>query len=335
MVQQVLASFQSTLFRLLILLPICMSHGQSNHIGPENVRRRLSRQNSSKKIPTSNTRRIQAGKQNATGDESYFVNYGDSIYLCGDWDGAPVVIEEYKLVFFTVAKVGCTVWKQFFRRVMGLSDWKSETWDTLIPWNPELNGLKYLYDYDRATASKMMMDPEWTRAIFVRDPKERFVSAYFDKVMENDHYVVDNCCPFTRTCTNTAKQAIENFLEIIKFCEDAHWKPLSKRIEEEKYWPYINFVGHMDTVYEDSEKLLRKIGAWEKYGATGWGDRDQYRIFESFSDVLHATHANNKLELALTPELEKELDIFYAMDYNNSFLNLTKHNIFPEDGQKL
>jgi hypothetical protein len=52
-------------------------------------------------------------------DVKQIVQYGDFIYQKNDWDGAPVVIEEFRLLFFTSAKVACTTWKQLFRRMMG------------------------------------------------------------------------------------------------------------------------------------------------------------------------------------------------------------------------
>jgi Sulfotransferase family len=115
--------------------------------------------------------------------DNLLVQQGDSIYVLPDWDSAPIVMEQYKLVFFTIPKVGCTAWKQLFRRMMGYRDWKNENVHAMQPWNPESNGLKYLYHYDRVTASTMMTSPEWTRAIVVRDPKERFLSAYLDKIV--------------------------------------------------------------------------------------------------------------------------------------------------------
>jgi Sulfotransferase family len=115
--------------------------------------------------------------------DNLLVQQGDSIYVLPEWDAAPIVLEQYKLVFFTIPKVGCTAWKQLFRRMMGYRDWKNENVHDMQPWNPESNGLKYLYHYDRVTASTMMTSPEWTRAIIVRDPKERFLSAYLDKIV--------------------------------------------------------------------------------------------------------------------------------------------------------
>jgi hypothetical protein len=38
-------------------------------------------------------------------NDDLLVQFGDSVYIPGDWDGAPIVMEESKLVFFTIAKV--------------------------------------------------------------------------------------------------------------------------------------------------------------------------------------------------------------------------------------
>jgi hypothetical protein len=60
------------------------------------------------------------------------VKAGDFIYYNNpdSWDAAPIVIEKYKLIFFTLPKCGCTVWKQLFRRMMGYSDWSTQDGET-------------------------------------------------------------------------------------------------------------------------------------------------------------------------------------------------------------
>ena len=78
------------------------------------------------------------------------------------WDASPIVLEKHKLLFFTVPKVGCTVWKSLFRRMQGFADWNSAT-----PHDPATNGLRYLRDYPFKEIRQMINDPEWTRAIFV------------------------------------------------------------------------------------------------------------------------------------------------------------------------
>jgi len=263
-------------------------------------------------------------------DNNTLVEYGDSIYLQGDWDGAPIVLEEFKLVFFTSAKVGCTVWKQLFRRMMGHRDWDIEELEKLLPWNPEINGLKYLYDFDRELASKMMTSPEWTRAIFVRDPKERFLSAYLDKAVSHKTYLREKCCDYSGNCVNSAKASPEGFLNVARFCDDAHWRPQSRRMQD-KYWSYVNFVGHMENVAEDSKQLLRKIGAWDAYGKTGWGKDGKETVFQAKAGGAgrhHATDARNKLRSYLTPELEQRIEEFYADDFLHPILNLTLTHVF-------
>ena len=71
----------------------------------------------------------------------------DEIYTRQDWDGAPIVVSKYKLIFFTQPKVGATKWKQAFRRMEGHADWKEIGGRKGLPHDPEKNGLRYLYDF--------------------------------------------------------------------------------------------------------------------------------------------------------------------------------------------
>jgi hypothetical protein len=260
------------------------------------------------------------------------VQQGDFVYLRGNWDGAPVVLEEYKLIFFTTAKVGCTVWKQLFRRIMGLEDWRAEATKKLLPWNPNINGLKYLYDYDRETASRMMTSPEYTRAIFVREPKERLLSAYLDKGVGNSWFMFKKCCPTGRNCTEAAKESLSSFFDLIQWCKNNHWSLQSRRMEA-KYWPYINFVGNMESVAADAERLMRQVGAWEEVGKSGWGKSGNMSIFGTKAGGAgrtHATNARERLRVHYTPELEKKVDLYYASDYANSVMNITRMQIYRD-----
>jgi hypothetical protein len=259
------------------------------------------------------------------------VQQGDFVYLIGDWDGSPVVLEEYKLIFFTSAKVACTVWKQLFRRIMGKKNWRAENTKRLLPWNPDVNGLKYLYDYDRDTASHMMTSPEYTRAIFVREPKERLLSAYLDKGVSNPSFVEGKCCKYTRTCGQVARESLSNFLDMMQTCEDGHWRPQNRRMEA-KYWPYINFVGRMETLADDAKKLLTHVGAWDRFGKSGWGEHGNVSIFGTKAGGAGRTHATNARERLRvyynTSELERNVDFYYAGDYANPVLNFTKLHLY-------
>jgi hypothetical protein len=272
-------------------------------------------------------------KENQTTSESNIIESTDLSYVNIDpndyiyykdqsmWDAAPIVIESHKLVFFTVPKVGCTVWKQLFRRMMGYKDWKH-----VSPHDPQTNGITYLWDYDITRATEIMNDPAYTKAIFVRDPKERLLSAYLEKAARGDSQALaDICCP-DRSCLKHAK----TFQDFIRFSQteckgNAHWLPQSQRMEQ-KFWDKIDFVGHMDTAALDAKRLLRRIGAWKQYGKKGWGSGKF--IFESVSTVNHATSSSaeesrNRLEQYYTPVLDSVVERIYENDYRLKKLNLT------------
>lgn len=247
------------------------------------------------------------------------VKAGDFIYykdLGQSWDAAPIVIESHKLVFFTIPKVGCTVWKQLFRRMMGYSDWESQDERRGIPHNPATNGLQYLYDYNTTRATEIMTSPAWTRAIMVRDPKERFLSAFLDKSVRNYHqHIIGRCCP-DGSCAEDA-QTLSGFLHLIQRCDDDHWRPQDRRIDQ-KFWGYVDVVLHTESAANDTENLLRKVGAWERYGATGWGTDGNSSIFErKDSGGSHSNFAEWQVWKWYTPSSEQEVVSQYQADYDN------------------
>jgi hypothetical protein len=241
------------------------------------------------------------------------------------WDAAPVVIESHKLVFFTIPKVGCTVWKQLFRRMMGFQNWKS-----MPPHDPENNGLVYLSDYNTSRATEMMNDPTWTKALFIRDPKERLLSAYIDKATRDEGKGLAEICCRDRSCLSE----VQNFSDFVKFsittCKDnPHWLPQMERIDR-KFLKQIQVVGHLETADLDAKRLLRRIGAWKEFGKTRWGGTG--KIFYGKNTVPHATSANaldswSRLSRYYTPELEVLVENIYKEDYGYTKFNLTKRKI--------
>lgn len=209
----------------------------------------------------------------------------------GGWETAPIVIPEYKFVFFAIPKVGCSEFKQLFRRMMGIEDWKNQNHGIIHP--PKTNGLWYLYNYSPRDANTIMTDPSWTRAMFVRDPRERVLSAYLDKgVRDHMFYVQNQCCGVvSKETRNTLdcgaffkKQepdynktiTLNEFVtQVVPVCDNDHWRPQRLRMEE-RYWPFMNFIGHMDKerAAGDVKRLLERVGGWDKFGATGWGKND-------------------------------------------------------------
>ena len=265
-------------------------------------------------------------KQHSTNQraDGPFVSQLDYIYKRGAWDGAPIVVEKYKLIFFTTPKVGCTVFKQLFRRMSGLKDWKKEI-DPDIPHDPKINGLSYLYNYNVNDATVMLKSDEWTRAIFVRDPKERLLSAYLDKaVRDNGKYVARHCC----TECGIKSSKLIGFLSVIQHCLDPHWMPQSNRMEK-KFWTTVNFVGHIETAAKDAKELLQQVGAWEDFGNSGWGTSGKESIFQSLSMVKHSTQADTHLTEYFDKTTETLANEYYKGDYER--FGFENRDIFIEE----
>ena len=236
----------------------------------------------------------------------------------------------------------------------------------------------------------MMIDEDWVRAMFVRDPKERALSGFLmwrpQPVEEgrlrlalrgelNESLVgkkgkpgmLAQCCKsianndvnFEVLCLHHVS-TFDGFLDIIedpktinltaladnyrllpehdknataklKFllrnspsCPDKHWSPITQWRMERKFYPRLNFIGHLETAQWDIRRLLDKLHprAWEEYGLSGWGSHRNESMFTSSSTVLHARGTENYLNEFYNEEMERRVEGIYAHDYENEYLEL-------------
>lgn len=227
---------------------------------------------------------------------------------------------------FSIPKVGCTLVKHLLRK-MTLDNTTTTLGDSYIH-DPSKNGLVYLRHYPIQTANKMLTSPDWTRAIIVRNPKERVLSAYLDKARRNHGSYIKRHCRqghhHHHHSNTTTNMSFEQFLKnTIPHCTDVHWMPQAFRMESE-VWKYINFVAHLETAAHDMKVLLKQLGVYNLYGKTGWGPPyNNASIFEIPKSVKHATGANDLLQHYYTPQLEALVEDLYRVDYEHDILNLT------------
>ena len=213
-----------------------------------------------------------------------------------------------------------------------------------LPHNPKKNGLTYLYHYSIADALTILTHPEWTRAVFVRDPKERTLSAFLDKAArKNGKYVQRHCCNTKNaTCGEEANSSFLGFLRIIEdaCCCDPHWRPQTKRIDK-AFMPFINFVGNFHRLQEDTKKLLQRLQSsnrdkffvdgnsdlWRSFGASGWGKYGNESIFSKDTKAKHQTSAIAKLRHYYNASSEVLVEKIFSDDYDDPILNLTRFSI--------
>jgi len=238
--------------------------------------------------------------------------------------GSAVVIPSHKLIFVPIPKVACTVWYKLFRRMTGLEDWQSELGP--LPQNPDVNGLTYLADYSRAQATDMWTSPSWTKAIMVRDPKERLLSAYLDKVKHSytRALVHGACCQDTNDCANEQNMTLSQFVNLLvdRECWNTgdHWNLQSERMER-KYWPHVTSILHLNDAAGDARRLLEQVGAWDEFGASGWGSDGKASIFGTSVTTRHMTNASELVGFYYdTPALVKQVEFLFAKDYKHKLL---------------
>jgi hypothetical protein len=106
---------------------------------------------------------------------------------------------------------------------------------------------------------------------------------------------------------------------------------------ERQFLNNINLFGHMETVEHDAKQLFERIGAWEAFGATGWGPPSGV-IFEGQSvGNDHSTvpaagrrirgHDYQSTMPPIRSELESLVEEICQEDYAMPLFNLTMKKI--------
>lgn len=252
----------------------------------------------------------------------------------------PIVNEEYKVIFFPVAKAASSEWLRFFSRLEGDPGWCSNDIHT--------HKHNVLTNYKWADAQRMMTDPTWTRAVFVRNPKARVLSAFLDKVLSHRKTFEKRYCPKYVNNGGILDDCVENYMNFdfflknfTTFCsENVHWRSIYSRIDNQ-WWPYINYIANMENLSDDAQHFLQSIhstidgvSAWDRIGKTGWGDNERScdnigdgSFFEK-KDTKHHTDASEKMRNYYTPELERFVEIRYWKDYYNPYFHFTPFKLF-------
>lgn len=93
-----------------------------------------------------------------------------------------MISEEHRFLFCGIPKVGLTEWLHLFLRVTGDS-----AWNTTRPWDyVHYTAKRQAFSMKKLQISaqrwdEIMRDPGFVKAVFLRDPAERILSAFMDK----------------------------------------------------------------------------------------------------------------------------------------------------------
>ena len=206
------------------------------------------------------------------------------------------IIPEAKLVFCGIPKVGITNWLQFIRYVMGAHDYPSfphgkpdlKAWkfDTLHPQKQQ-----EIWNSQKKNNNTGNNTTAWTFAVFLRDPVERLLSAYLDKLsigqrkigveakrmgftretfsfetfieyLSKDIIVSSSSSSRNPTVNCSASESLPG----LSWCTDPHWRPQSFSCGMSEQLSRFDFIGTLDNLEEQSRELLQRVNLWNDYG---------------------------------------------------------------------
>jgi hypothetical protein len=203
-----------------------------------------------------------------------------------------------------------------------------------------------------AKATELFQDPTWTKAVFIRDPAERLLSAYRDKIEKRrytkKHFGIDrkrddgsdeplNFTEFVHLVTDATSML---HLEVrprqrrgLSWYTEPHWAPQLFTCGLETTFPLYDFVGNLDFLAQHTKALLERVGLWNDFGSqyinadTGEGacviappkvtrSDNVTRGFNQYGATTHhVTGSRNLHDKYYTPALLAKVKTAYAMDY--------------------
>ncbi|XP_046768226.1 carbohydrate sulfotransferase 9 isoform X2 [Gallus gallus] len=226
------------------------------------------------------------------------------------------VEDRHKVLYCEVPKVGCSNWKRVLMVLNGLATSVRNISHDDVHYGKHLRKLD---SYDLKGIYTRLNT--YTKAIFVRDPLERLVSAFRDKFEHPNSYYhpVFGKAIIKKYRHNANKEALETgsgvkFKEFIQYLLDSH-RPVGMDIHWEQvsklcYPCLINydFIGKFETLEEDANYFLQLVGAPAELKFPRFKDRHSSDERTSAEVVRQYLKELSKEERQLTYD-------FYYLDY--------------------
>ncbi|KAM9223140.1 carbohydrate sulfotransferase 9 [Leptosomus discolor] len=226
------------------------------------------------------------------------------------------VEDRHKVLYCEVPKAGCSNWKRVLMVLNGLAASAHNISHDDVHYGKHLRKLD---SYDLKGIYTRLNT--YTKAIFVRDPMERLVSAFRDKFEHPNGYYhpVFGRAIIKKYRRNANEEALKTgsgvkFKEFIQYLLDSrrpvgmdiHWEQVSKLC----YPCLINydFIGKFETLEEDANYFLRLVGAPAELKFPKFKDRHSSDERTSAEVVRQYLKELSKEERQLTYD-------FYYLDY--------------------
>ncbi|XP_072135180.1 carbohydrate sulfotransferase 8-like [Mobula birostris] len=179
------------------------------------------------------------------------------------------VEDRHQLLYCEVPKAGCSNWKRVLMVLSGLASSPAHIEHQVAHYG---NSLRRLDSFDRAGMAWRLRT--YTKALFVREPLERLVSAFRDKFEQPNAYYhpVFGRAIIAHYRPNATRQALLSgsgvtFPEFVRYLLDPR-RPLGLDIHWERVGRLCSpclirydFIGHFESLGAEAQALLRLVGA--------------------------------------------------------------------------
>jgi len=163
---------------------------------------------------------------------------------------------------------------------------------------------------------QVFADPRATRAVFVREPLTRFVSAFIDKCTRFTSGMVSGNCPFH---SNVFSDAIEWALKTDMSDVNPHWLPQAYHCHLHKYVGAYTVIGVMDKTtnpnqfHSDVACLLEEVGLGQFNVLSNHDSPHCPKCSQNSSEYLSETDILTRL---FTPSTARALIKRLQIDYH-------------------
>jgi len=245
---------------------------------------------------------------------------------------SPFIVPVHGLVFCKVSKVASSGFMRLMRRMEGHTDWKGNPYFIKVVNNEtkyRVGGLRQLHHLPHQDALRVLRHgTNWTRVVIVRDPAERLLSAYLDKIHPADGHGSDSVAQlnlyaqrlFVPSLNHLPQLPFADFVKRVAFglahgIFDQHWLPLSANCDLRNWLPAYDLVlqmRHGDDMNKLLDCVLARVSRSSSNPAALANLRDTFNLT---SKVVAAHGTASATEKYYTPELLQRVMEMYAEDY--------------------
>ena len=205
-----------------------------------------------------------------------------------------IVLEKYKLVYCSVPKVACTVWKRILANLEGYNITRGVHKKTR-------DKLRILSNYTTENRSKILKT--YKKFMFVREPFERLLSAYKDcfwgkfkrrqGTWKRYRKVIRSVLASRSSLdidVNTDNTTFEQFATyvVLRWKEGGlfqeHWREQYKLCHPCQV--QFDYVGHYETLQDDAQFVLRKTKLDDKVSFPEWKPTNTSALMKNYYSTL-------------------------------------------------